>query len=255
MTVGRTKEAPQKLQFLRATIDNRNFNRWMGERRLLDPDHAMHCLLAECFGAFRPKPFRHIIPRNSAKSVLYGYGEFDLDRIYAEHAACADPLQDATMPARQINCKPMPTNWRVGLRLGFEARVRPIVRVPRTPRSSGIQERDLYQHAAMKLGTGKFKPSREEVYVGWLAKQIERIGGAGLEIQSTKLVEFQRIRSIRRLGQRQSEGPDAVVRGVLVVTDSNRFLELLARGIGRHRAFGFGMILLRPTPKHSALAP
>ena len=30
----------------------------MGMRRLQDTDHAMHCLLTECFGDFAPKPFR-----------------------------------------------------------------------------------------------------------------------------------------------------------------------------------------------------
>jgi len=34
--------------------------------------------------------------------------------------------------------------------------------------------------------------------------------------------------------------------GVLQVRDSAAFAALLARGIGRHRAFGFGMLLLKP---------
>ena len=34
--------------------------------------------------------------------------------------------------------------------------------------------------------------------------------------------------------------------GELEVGDSERFLHLLARGVGRHRTFGFGMLLLRP---------
>ena len=43
-----------------------------------------------------------------------------------------------------------------------------------------------------------------------------------------------------------SEGPDAVLAGVLEVTDGEAFAALLRRGVGRHRAFGFGMLLLRP---------
>lgn len=241
--------ATRQLQMLRATIDNRSFNRWMGERRLIDPDHAMHCLLAECFGGIGPKPFRHITPRNSAKSILYGYGRFDATRINEELEACADPLQSAIICPNQIDCKQMPTKWRIGLRLGFEARVRPIVRVPREPGAAGRQERDLYQHEAMKFGPGMRNRGREAVYADWLSRQIARIGGAELEFESTKLVAFQRIRSIRRFGQRHSEGPDAVIRGVLEITDSDRFVNLLSRGVGRHRAFGYGMVLLRPAPR------
>ncbi len=42
------------------------------------------------------------------------------------------------------------------------------------------------------------------------------------------------------------QGPDAVFTGLLQVRDSAAFAALLARGIGRHRAFGFGMLLLKP---------
>jgi len=41
-------------------------------------------------------------------------------------------------------------------------------------------------------------------------------------------------------------GPDAVFKGVLQIHDADAFNRLLRRGIGRHRAFGFGMLLLKP---------
>jgi CRISPR system Cascade subunit CasE len=34
--------------------------------------------------------------------------------------------------------------------------------------------------------------------------------------------------------------------GALEVTEPGTFASSLTRGIGRHRAFGFGMLLLRP---------
>jgi CRISPR system Cascade subunit CasE len=37
-------------------------------------------------------------------------------------------------------------------------------------------------------------------------------------------------------------------RGVLVVTDRDRFAEAFGQGIGPARAFGFGMLLLQPLP-------
>ena len=49
----------------------------------------------------------------------------------------------------------------------------------------------------------------------------------------------------RRPAQRVT-GPDALFSGELTVHDPEGFAALIARGVGRHRAFGFGMLLLRP---------
>ena len=86
--------------------------------------------------------------------------------------------------------------------------------------------------------------SREEVYCNWLGRQFESRGGAKLE--SATLVSFQRTQAVRKLHGRHSEGPDALMRGVLEVTNGPAFANLLAGGIGRHRAYGYGMLLLRP---------
>ena len=40
------------------------------------------------------------------------------------------------------------------------------------------------------------------------------------------------------------EGPDAVMAGTLTVADPVAFAGTLGRGIGRHAAFGYGMLLL-----------
>jgi CRISPR system Cascade subunit CasE len=42
------------------------------------------------------------------------------------------------------------------------------------------------------------------------------------------------------------ERPQALFGAEAVVVDGERFADLLARGIGRHRAFGFGMVLVAP---------
>ena len=42
------------------------------------------------------------------------------------------------------------------------------------------------------------------------------------------------------------EGPDVGFSGVLVVHDGEKFARLLSHGVGRHTAFGYGMLLLRP---------
>ena len=252
-----TDQAP--LQMIRAEIGLRDFQRWMGMRRLQDPDHAMHCLLVECFGkreAKRDKKhedglfrvFRLITPRGGSRGVLYAYGRADADALREELNVCGDPLQCQVIPAETIDSKPMPMEWKAGKRLGFEARIRPVVR--RSGRNKDVEqlrsgEWDAFQLEAIQCPKGTMRRSREEVYRDWLAERLESCG-ASLEVDETRLVSFQRTRAVRRQHTRHSEGPDALMRGNLVVTDGDAFAGLLAGGVGRHRAYGYGMLLLRP---------
>ena len=237
------------LQMVRAQIESREFRRWMGEKRLRDPDHAMHCLLAECFGELAPKPFRTILPRDGSNGILYGYGPSDASVLRESVAMCADPLQSRVLPGDKLDTKSMPTLWQVGKQLGFETRVRPVVRRSRNAEVRPEKECDAFLWEALKHPEGGMNRSREQVYTEWLSKQLDRRGGAHLEPEHPRLVSFQRTRAFRKaqLAFRHTEGPDAVIRGVLTITDSESFADLLAKGIGRHRAYGYGMLLLRPT--------
>ena len=246
-----TKAAPSTttLQMIRAEVNVRDFQRWMGTRRLQDQDHAMHCLLTECFGDLAPQPFRLIVPRGGATGCLYGYGQSGAEELQEAAAICADPLQSRILPPSTIDSKAMPTEWPAGKRLGFEVRVRPVIRRSRGAMNPG-SERDVFQNEAEGFPKGETPRNREQVYTDWLGRRLEESGGgkggANLSKDSVKLVSFQRVRSFRHLHSRYVEGPDAVMRGILTVTDSDAFAALLAHGIGRHRAYGYGMLLLRP---------
>ena len=254
------------LQMVRAEINLREFNRWMGSKRLQDPDHAMHCLLKECFGELAPKPFRLIAPRGNTRGYLYGYSTFGADALRGAADIYACPLQSRILPINCLDSKTMPQSWRKGLELGFELRIRPVVRLQkdlsRVPahklrrfrtRSGEVceprpgKECDVFQWEAMTHPKGEMNRSREQVYSEWLSSQLARLGGANLDLERTKLISFQRTRAYRkRRGFRYSEGPDTVIRGVITVTNSEAFTALLTRGVGRHRAYGYGMLLLRP---------
>ena len=247
------------LQMIRADIQVRAFQRWMGSRRLQDADHAMHCLLTECFGELAPKPFRAIFPRDGGaarddvgrddgaanKGTLYGYGTADVAALRDAAATFACPLQSQIIPAGGLDGKLMPAEWPAGKRLGFEVRIRPIVRRTRQAYSRPGKEYDAFQLEADGYPKGEMPRSREQVYTDWLACRFEMRGGARLE--SASMQSFQRIRAYRkRNAARYSEGPDALMRGELTVADGAAFANLLQQGIGRHRAYGYGMLLLRP---------
>ncbi len=257
-TATESTTATGTLHMVRARVDAREFRRWMGERRLRDPDHAIHCLLTECFGSpptgehpdnsgLAPKPFRLILPRDGSDGCLYGYVRSDADAMRDMAAACADPLQCRILPLDELHSKPMPETWQAGKRLGFEVRVRPVARRSRNADERPEKECDAYLWEALKYPKGEMDRGREQVYAEWLSRQMESRGGACLDVERTKLVSFQRVRAYRKARpDRYSEGPDAVMRGELTITDSDAFARLLAGGVGRHRAYGYGMLLLRP---------
>ena len=255
-------------QMVRAEVNVRDFQRWMGMRRLQDQDHAMHCLLIECFGDLAPKPFRLIVPRGGSAGCLYGYGRSGADELREAAQLYGDPAQCQILNLPTLAAKSMPQEWTADKRLGFEVRIRPVVRLhrelDRVPpdklrlfRQDGRNgerefkprpgmECDVFQWKALLYPQGEMPCGREQVYAEWLSERLARIGGATLDVERTRLVSFQRARAYRKLHARHSEGPDAVMRGILTVTDSEAFTNLLARGIGRHRAYGYGMLLLRP---------
>lgn len=235
----------EPLQMIRAEINVRHFQRWMGMRRLQDPDHGMHCLLTECFGpGLAPRPFRAIFPRGGTHGCLYGYGTVGAEALREATDLYADPLQSRIIPPHSIDSRAMPPEWSAGKRLGFEVRVRPIVRRTDKAKCRPGREWDAFQLEAVQHPKGEMPRSREDVYADWLGRQFETRGGA--RVETANLVSFQRTRAVRRLRGGYTEGPDALMRGVLEITDGPAFAQLLAGGVGRHRAYGYGMLLLRP---------
>ncbi len=242
---------------IRADLDVRAFNRWAGSRGLIsrsafDEGFAMHCMFVESFGDLAPKPFRVIIARDSRGrlGVVYGYSLATADDLRQAAAAYADPLQAKVLPSSGIDSKEMPSVWDTGRRLGFEVLVRPIVRHARGSQMAG-KERDAFQVEAERHLKGGMERSREEVYTDWLGQRLER---SGARLEAATLKSFQRVRTVRKLGARASEGPRALMQGTMTVTDAGAFADLLARGVGRHRAYGYGMLLLRPARRQTTAA-
>ena len=222
--------------------------------------------------------------RRDARHVgVLGYSARDGAALRAHAQAFADPRAFEACDWSTFASKPMPATFERGMRLGFAARVAPFVRT-RTPGpdpakldTSGkpkAREVDAFlaacwqatasitlskQADAGALAGPRVPVDREQVYREWLTRELARDGASTLE--SAQLVSFQRAPLIRRTqatpsvllggqGEQRAahrlERPDARMQGTLTVADPAAFRALLARGLGRHRAFGFGMLLLRP---------
>jgi CRISPR system Cascade subunit CasE len=136
----------------------------------------------------------------------------------------------------------------MGRRYRFETRARPVIRTTRNDPDGPGREIDIFAATAKKDGP---EPDREAVYAAWLVRAIDRTGGArvlpgALAIKAMKRTRLYTGDNHRPGGMARVEGPDVIATGVLEVCDPLRFAALVARGLGRHRAFGFGMLLLAP---------
>lgn len=240
----------EPLYLMHTQPDPQRLAAWAARHRLLDSQgdlgYAIHALLHAAFGEQAPQPFRYI----DAEQGLLAYTRLSAAEL-VQHAALADPDVAAALGLGQtlhhvgLSARPFPTQWAAGHALGFEVRVRPIIREGKTGR-----ERDAFLAAIEKSGGSEL--DRSEVYVQWLRDLLARQGGA--ELVDATVTRYQQLGVTRKSQKSASDnarpsrlvsGPDAVLAGQLRVTDPQTFAQLLARGVGRHRAFGFGLLLLR----------
>lgn len=222
-----------------------------------DQGRAIHHLLSETFGQGVLHPFRAMVAASRVKQGnIYAYSRADAAMLMDTARACALPEVEEICDLSQLAAKALPDNWQPGRRLGFEIRVRPVSRLLKPlPNVTGSAfgrgaEVDVFLIEALRrfptasssddnmLKVGR---SRETVYADWLGMRLD--GAATLE-PGVRLAHFLRRRAARK--GFAPEGPDVNLQGNLVVRDPARFEGLLAKGVGRHKGYGYGMLLLRP---------
>lgn len=230
--------------------------RWSASEKLDragdDDGYIWHALLAASFGALAPKPFR-VLHRPDRPTQVLGYTQADEPSLRTHVSQFASPDVVAALGLDRLAIKRMPDAYPAGLELGFEVRVRPTVRQDRDGDRNRARERDAFL-VAVEKGCPRAQRDdlvRDDVYGDWLR---QRLTAGGAELLSARIVARRRSRLSRRnceralvsVGGHGGGGPDVVFGGVLKVRDPQAFRDLLMRGVGRHRAFGFGMLLLKP---------
>ena len=260
-----------ELHLIRLPISLPELGRWAAQRNYgftvqrgpkgqerdagFDEGRAIHHLLAEAFGPGALHPFRHFVAPGGKHSQIYAYSRFDAAALREAAQTYALPEAFSIFDPAQLAAKAMPENWRTGRRLGFEVRVRPVSRLLKPlPDADGAFPKGaevdtflleaLRQFPTSEAGEAnmlKAGRTREAVYTDWLA---QRLKGAATLRPGVRLTRFQRLRAARK--SYSPEGPDAILQGDLIVDDSAGFQKLLVQGIGRHKAYGYGMLLLRP---------
>ena len=235
------------LMLLHTVPDPVALTQWATRKRWISADgdlgYAIHALLAEAFDGKPPAPFRYMNDQG-----LLAYSSIEKMELTGR-------VENASTDVRRLlgldrfRLKPFPVEWPAGKRFNFEVRVRPVVR------TNEGKERDLYQYRLEQRApeSKEDAPSRELVYQEWLASRLQ--AGNACRLVSSSMHGFSLRQVIRRQQkatdnhQRQPKGvtgPDVLFRGELEVGDSSAFQQLIAKGIGRHKSFGYGMLLLRP---------
>lgn len=220
-------------------IDGRAMYSWAKTIGLIaaDQGYIVHSLICAAYGSHRMQPFRIYPDHNSGQIRLLGYCAVPAADLSAERQAVAEPLVSAAFVSEVS--KEMPGAWKEGAKFAFNLTVSPVVTISRTRK-----EVDAF----LRAPEGS---SREEVYFEWLKKRFD--GKA--EITQLTMKAF----SLEKVARRQAADengkrpigktfviPRAEFDGVLTVTNGEVFKNLFLTAIGKHGAFGYGALLLRP---------
>ncbi|WP_397544751.1 type I-E CRISPR-associated protein Cas6/Cse3/CasE [Roseovarius salis] len=224
-------------------------NRWAGHRNigrgLFDEGLVLHHLLGEAFGPAALQPFRLLVAPRARTGTLYAYSAVAAEELRAAVALSIGPSETEVVSLDALRSVERPkTTWQKGMPLGFDLKIRPTVRLASPLKGKDVQfpkgaEVDAFLSETLRNDHAR---PREEVYLDWLEARLAAV--ADLERDASRLHQFRRVRSMR--GGRRVEGPEVVIHGTLTVRNPEGFASLLARGVGRHRSYGYGMLLLRP---------
>jgi CRISPR system Cascade subunit CasE len=235
-----------QLHLASLSLDLKSFRRWAAMRNLgLDEGRALHHLLCESFGKGILQPFRLMVAPEAAVGTLYAYTLSDEASLRQTAQECGLPDALTVCDPAQIAVKTMPENWSEGRRLAFDLRARPVKRLakPAGIFSKGAEVDAFLVEALRRFPDGPPADDgieREKVYLRWLAERLE----AAAMVMQARIVHLERHAALR--GGRSLEGPDVTFHGELVIADGTKFAERLTNGVGRHTAYGYGMLLLRP---------
>jgi len=213
-----------------------------------DTSYITHCALHELFGKQAPGPFA--VEGTSGKHLrVLGYASSPASKLQESAQAFASPMVYQIPDWTRFRVKPMPDVFPEGSHLGFTIRVCPVVRKASAgPKWSAGAEVDAFLSKVWAVDDSTVAIDRESVYREWLQELLTRSGAA--IAQNVRLERFSLESVVRRnhLDQRQVKTikrPAATLTGALDVLNGDQFMKVLRNGLGRHRAFGFGMLKLR----------
>ena len=227
-----------KTYLLQADLDLTNMARWSAQNKYSDPDRALHCLVYHTFpGDKVPRAFAAVTdpngPRHHAK--LYAYTGLNEDELRDVARMCQMEGEASIMSPFTFRTKEIPDEWQEGSTVGFRVRVRPTYRDAQTK-----AERDISNRPDIPAGI-----EIEDLYCNWLSDLLAKKAKAEAPPEAMRVVNYQRRRVKRQENSNWTTGPDVTIEGRCRILCPDEWGQAVRYGIGRHKPYGYGMLLLR----------
>lgn len=141
-----------------------------------------------------------------------------------------------------ISSKPFTPQLAQGMTLAFSLRANPVV--TRNGKRSDVLMDAKYQAKLQGTDPSEFPDRQEKAAFAWLKAQGER-GGFTVEAQDVQISGQQRQRFARKTGEHPITFTTVDFTGSLEVTNSQLFMQTLKKGLGKSKAMGCGLLLIR----------
>ncbi len=216
----------------------------------VDHSYITHCAMKELFGGENcPGPF--CVEGNNGKYLrVLAYAHADSNLLNSTAQKVASPMVYRICDWDRIASKPFPNKFKSDEKFNFKIRVCPVVRKSSKGKyhNSGT-EVDVFVGKVWEIGDENICIKREDVYRNWFAERLKQ-SCAAVPLD-TRMERFSLERMARRTGGDSRKcvnikRPDVTLAGQIEIKDSEKFMQLLKSGIGRHKSFGYGMLKIRP---------
>jgi CRISPR system Cascade subunit CasE len=224
--------------------------------REFDDGYVAHAVMRELWQERAPAPFA--LRGHGSLLEAWGYTPVAASVLAQGARAWREAAVVGTLGRiEDIESREVPRIGR-GRPVGFVVRACPVVRLAsaRNGHRAGA-EVDAFLGRCFAVPKDVLL-SREAVYREWLERTLSR-PETGVAPQRVGVAAMSRARLLRRThGAGRTthtvERPDVTFEGEMVVEDGDLLLKYLAHGVGRHRAFGFGAMMLTPAGTAADLA-
>ena len=238
-------------RFIHIPFNQREFSRWAGAKnrglvnnRFVDVGLAMHILLTSVFSKGTVQPYRVMSSARRSRGSFYAYTNATTDELVGIANLVIGPDSAGVLDLDAMSSRALPV-VEADQRVGFDIKVRP------TRRSNGHEADACLMHGREWVDRDSYSSCdndrvttsiREKTYSKWLAERLRGVA----DVNMCRLAHFRKSRAAFGRNRNAIHLPDATLHGDMTVLDPVAFQEKLRTGIGRHKAYGYGMILLRP---------
>jgi CRISPR system Cascade subunit CasE len=216
----------------------RHLQSFFSHTQMADDSLVLKTMLTEAFSGAVVRPWAIHSIRGS-QVMIVGYSDISADEANERRALALPSVQASVGEAVSAELPKLQN----GQSYRFSVQLVPTIRVTKKEGGPRYGERDAFLAEVDRSDDGSGL-TRDVAYQKYLTQRLP-----GAEIGDCRLSGF-RLRAFVRSGKGGKPAsktmPEAVLEGTLKVTDNAALVEVVTSGIGRQRAFGFGMLRLQP---------